>query len=78
MKMRGTGSFFRRWCADTDLDKQGAQRDPRSFNESTGKADHQGVIVDGRRRGVPGFGNGRPGPACCMWSGVDLLANAEV
>jgi hypothetical protein len=43
-----------------DRDEQGEQPDPRGNHERTGKADRQGLIVDGRRRGVPGFGNGWP------------------
>jgi hypothetical protein len=56
----GTGQFLAADPDSDDPDEQGEQRDPRGNNERTGKADRQGVIVDGRRRGVPGFGNGRP------------------
>ena len=55
----GTGQFLAADPDGDDRDEQGEQRDPRGDNERTGKADRQGVIVDGRRRGVPGFGNGR-------------------
>ena len=57
----GTGQFLAADPDGDDPDEQGEQRDPRGNHEPAGKADRQGVIVDGRRRGgVPGFGNGRP------------------
>jgi hypothetical protein len=57
---RGTGQFLAADPDGGDRDEQGEQPDPRGNHERIGKADRQGVIVDGRRRGVPGFGNGRP------------------
>jgi hypothetical protein len=57
---RGTGQVLAADPDGGDRDEQGEQADPRGNKERTGKADRQGVIVDGRRQGVPGFGNGRP------------------
>jgi hypothetical protein len=59
-------------------DKQGEQRDPRGNNEPAGESRPSGRDCRWDAGGGPGFGNGRPGPACCMWSGVDLRAHAEV
>jgi hypothetical protein len=57
---RGTGQFLAANPDGGDRDEQGEQRDRCGNHERTGKADREGVIVDGRRRGVPGFGNGWP------------------
>jgi len=57
---RGTGQFLAADPDSDDRDEQGEQPDPRGNHERTGKAYRQGVIVDGRRWGVPGFGTGRP------------------
>jgi formylmethanofuran dehydrogenase subunit B len=48
---RGTGQFLAPDPDGGDRDEQGEQRDPRGKHERTGKADRQGVVVDGRRRG---------------------------
>src|SRR5262249_58012264 len=48
---RGTGQFLAADPDGGDRDEQGKQRDARGNNEGAGKADRQGVIVDGRRRG---------------------------
>ena len=45
----GTGQFLAADPDGGDRDEQGEQRDPRGEKEPTGKADRQGVIVDGRR-----------------------------
>jgi hypothetical protein len=60
---RGTGQFLAADPDSDDRDEQGEQPDPRGNQERVGKADRQGVIVDGRRRGVPGFGSGWPAVA---------------
>ena len=60
---RGTGQFLAADPDGDDPDKQGEQPDPRGHHERAGKADRQGVIVDGRWRGAPGFGNGWPAVA---------------
>ena len=57
---RGTGQFLVADPDGGDCDEQGEQPDPGGNKERAGKPDRQGVIVDGCRRGVPGFGNGRP------------------
>src|SRR5690349_11281147 len=44
---RGTGQFLAADPDGGDRDEQGEQRDPRGNLEGTGKADRQGVIVDG-------------------------------
>ena len=47
----GAGQFPAADPDSDDPDEQSEQRDPRGNKERTGKADRQGVIVDGRRRG---------------------------
>ena len=60
---RGAGQILTADPDGGDRDEQGDQPDCGGNSERTGKADRQRVIVDRRRRGVPGFGNGVPAAA---------------
>ena len=61
---RGTGQFLAADPDGGDRDEHGEQPDPRGDQEPTGEAGRQGVIVDGRRGEVSGFGKDLVDDAC--------------